>query len=83
MQTITANEAKTHFGELLLRSQREPVQVSKNGKPVAVMISAEAYAELDAMKKRELTAQAERGLGAIEAGDTVDGEEFFRTLLKA
>jgi len=43
MQTFTANEAKTRFGELLDRVQREPVQVTKHNRVVGVMVSAEDY----------------------------------------
>lgn len=43
MQTYTANEAKTRFGEFLDRVQREPVQVKRHDRVVAVMVSAEDY----------------------------------------
>ncbi|MCP5170327.1 MAG: type II toxin-antitoxin system Phd/YefM family antitoxin [Hahellaceae bacterium] len=43
MDILTANDAKTHFGEMLLKAQRAPVQINKNGKPVAVVMSAEEY----------------------------------------
>ena len=39
MKTVTAREAKTHFGELLDTMQREPVMVTKNNRPVGIMIS--------------------------------------------
>ena len=48
MQTYTANEAKTRFGELLDRVQREPVQVTRHNRVVGVMVSAEDY---DAMRR--------------------------------
>lgn len=48
MQTMTANEAKTHFGELLNRAQREPVQVMRHKRIVGVMVSAQDY---DAMRR--------------------------------
>ncbi|MFZ4211256.1 type II toxin-antitoxin system Phd/YefM family antitoxin, partial [Pantoea endophytica] len=38
MHSLSANEAKTQFGDMLLKAQREPVQISRNGKPVAVVI---------------------------------------------
>ena len=41
MHTLTANEAKTQFGDMLLKAQREPVQINRNGKPVAVVVSIE------------------------------------------
>jgi len=43
MYTLTANEAKTRFGELIDRAQREPVQVTRHNRVVGVMVSAEDY----------------------------------------
>jgi prevent-host-death family protein len=43
MQTFTANEAKTRFGEFLDRAQREPVRVMRHDRMVGVMVSAEDY----------------------------------------
>ena len=43
MQTYTANEAKTRFGEFLDRVQREPVRVMRHNRVVGVMVSAEDY----------------------------------------
>ena len=46
MQTITANEAKTRFGELIDRVQREPVRVPRRNRVGGVMVSAEDYAAM-------------------------------------
>ena len=43
MQTFTANEAKTRFGEFLDRAQREPVRVMRHDRVVGVMVSADDY----------------------------------------
>lgn len=43
MLTMTAAEAKTHFGKLLDKAQRQPVQVTRHDRVVGVMISAEDY----------------------------------------
>ena len=43
MQTYTANEAKTRFGEFLDKVQREPVRVMRHDRVVGVMVSAEDY----------------------------------------
>jgi len=43
MQTFTANEAKTRFGEFLDRAQRSPVGVLKHDRLVGVLVSAEDY----------------------------------------
>ncbi len=45
MKTVTAREAKTHFGELLDTMQREPVMVTKNNRPVGIMISIKDAAD--------------------------------------
>ncbi len=43
MLTMTANEAKTHFGQLLDKAQRQPVQVTRHDRVVGVMVSADDY----------------------------------------
>ena len=43
MDALSANEAKTQFGDMLLKAQRAPIQINKNGKPVAVVISMDEY----------------------------------------
>ena len=48
IQTITANEAKTRFGELIDRVQREPVRVTRRNRVVGVMVSPEDYAAMRA-----------------------------------
>jgi len=80
MNTLSANEAKIHFGDMLLKAQRGPVQISKNGKPVAVVISAEEYAEIEAMKLRLLQSRAVQARADITAGNLIDGESFFDEL---
>ncbi len=43
MQTFTANEAKTRFGEFLDRAQRAPVGVLKHDRMVGVMVSVQDF----------------------------------------
>ena len=43
MQTVTANEAKTRFGEFVDRAQREPVGVLKHDRLVGVMVSVQDF----------------------------------------
>jgi len=45
MTTISASEAKTHFGALMDKAQKEPVTIEKQGRPVAVVISFDEYQE--------------------------------------
>ena len=80
MDALSANEAKTHFGDMLLRAQRAPVQINKNGKPVAVVISAEEYKSIEALKLRLLQSRAVQANADIAAGNLIDGEAFFNEL---
>lgn len=80
MNSLSANEAKTHFGDMLLKAQRAPVQINKNGKPVAVVISAEEYKNIEALKLRLLQLRAVQAASDITAGNLIDGESFFNEL---
>ncbi len=80
MRTMAALEAKNRFGELLDTAQREPVTIEKHGRAVAVMLSAEEYKELEALKLASLRAEIRKGLDEIEAGRVVDGDEAFKAL---
>jgi len=61
MKTITAREAKTNFGQLLDSAIREPVSVTRNGRKVAVVLSAQDYERLSALEDAYWAALAERG----------------------
>lgn len=43
MKTVSAVDAKNRFGQLLEAARREPVTVTKKGRPAAVMLSIEDY----------------------------------------
>lgn len=80
MDALSANEAKTHFGDTLLKAQRAPIQINKNSKPVAVVISAEEYENIEALKLRLLQSRAVQANVDIAAGNLIDGEAFFTEL---
>ncbi len=80
MDTLSANEAKTQFGEMLLKAQRAPVQINKNGKPVVVVISMDEYENIEALKLQFLQSRAEQAKIDIKAGNTIDGDSFFDAL---
>lgn len=80
MDALTANEAKTHFGDMLLKAQRAPVQINKNGKPVAVVISVDEYESIEALKLQLLQSRAIQADIDIKAGNLVDGDTFFDEL---
>jgi len=80
METLSANDAKTKFGEMLMKVQRAPVQINKNGKPVAVILSMEEYQSSEALKLRYLQFRLAQATKDIDEGNTIDGEQFFDEL---
>ena len=81
-RSMTANEAKTRFGEILLMCQREPVHISKHGKPVAVLMAAEDFVSNEELKQELLRLRAELAMEQIAASATQDGGELFEQLLR-
>lgn len=80
MQTLTANDAKRNFGELLLSAQREPLKISKNNKDAVVVMSIRDYEELEAMKADYLKHCFETAKDDLARSNTVDGEGFLNAL---
>ena len=80
MLTLSANDAKTQFGDMLMKVQRAPIQINKNGKPVAVVISVDEYQSMEILKLRLLQTRALGVVQDVNNGDTVDGEQFFTEL---
>ncbi|KAF0096497.1 MAG: hypothetical protein FD128_2581 [Hyphomonadaceae bacterium] len=71
MQTFTANDAKTRFGEFLDLVQREPVQVKRHDRVVGVMVSAQDYEAMRAYYADRLRQTLrESAEGAAAAGLT-------------
>lgn len=56
MLTLTSVEAQSRFGELIDRSQREPVQVTRRGRPVAYVICDQDMQALTALSARRAAA---------------------------
>jgi prevent-host-death family protein len=80
MEVFTANEAKNRFGEVILKSQREPVQVTKSGKPVVMVVSMEEYNTSEELKLRHVREHIAESLKDIENGHVEDGDAFFKDL---
>lgn len=80
MNSLTANEAKTHFGELLLKAQQAPIQINKNGKPAVVVVSSDDYTSIEELKLQLLQLRAEQATAEIAQGSLIDGDAFFDTL---
>jgi prevent-host-death family protein len=70
MQVLSANYAKTQFGQMIDMAQKEPVRITRHNRVVGVMVSAQDYDDIRAFYadrlKQTLQATAssarERGL---------------------
>ena len=60
MKTLGASEAKNRFGELLDLARREPVQIAKKGRNVAVVLSIEEFERLLDLEDELLALKAEK-----------------------
>ena len=76
---MSARDAKTHFGVFLDTMQREPVIVTKNNRPVGIMISIqdasdtlipEMFMQKEAGYDEWFQAKVGRTLEAFKAGKT-------------
>jgi prevent-host-death family protein len=81
MESLSANEAKTNFGGLLLKVQREPVQIKRNGKAVAVVLSVDDYLNLEFLKMQYLKTRVEQAKEGIATGQIIGGPALFDELL--
>lgn len=82
MKTLNASDAKREFGDLLIKAQQGPVGINRNGKPVAVVISASEYARLEALKEAYLKQAIEEGIADLKAGKVSDGASVMDRLRK-
>ena len=81
MEVFTANEAKNRFGEIILKSQKEPVQVTRSGKPVVMVVSIDEYNAMEELKLRHVREHIQEALADIKNGNVEDGDTFFQDLM--
>ena len=77
---IPAAEAKTNFGALLEKVQREPLAISKKGRLVAVLMSMDEFEAHQRLKLEQLRREVQAGLAELEAGKVVSGAEAFEAM---
>ena len=88
MRTISATEARIHFGEVMRRAvtEQEPTIVERAGKPHVVIISIAQYERLKAAQKanvgwQELVNRARQKIAEELGGRTLPPpEEVIRTM---
>ena len=80
MKSFSASDAKRNFGDMLMKAQNGPVGIDKNGKPVAVVLSADAFAEFEGMKRDLLQQKIDEGIADLRAGRVTDGKKALAEL---
>ena len=80
METVSASDARREFGEMILKTQKGPVGINKNGKPVAVMVSASAFEAYQTLQREALRHAIDDGIADIKAGQVIGGEDAFANL---
>ena len=60
MNTYTATNAQKVFGEVIMESQKSPVSVTRNGKPVVVVLSETDYQSLKLQALRAALIEGEQ-----------------------
>jgi len=82
MEILNASDAKREFGEVLIKAQHGPVGINRNGKPIAVVISATEFAQLEALKEEHLRVAIQEGIADLQAGKVADGKTVMDKLRK-
>ena len=82
MTVLTSKDAQNKFGSMLDKAQKEPVTITRHDRPVAVVVSAERYAELEALEDSiwEARAKAAAKRGFLSTKETA---EFMESVLNA
>ncbi len=68
MQTFSANDAKQNLGAVIDAALREPVTITKHGRPTVVVTAEADYRELQAIAHAYLKAEVKKGIDDLEAG---------------
>jgi prevent-host-death family protein len=75
MQHFSAQDAGPKFGQLLDAVRDGPVAIDQGGCQVAVLMSKDAFDELQAWNLDRLRGEVHKGIAAIERGDFTDVPE--------
>jgi prevent-host-death family protein len=81
MKSVSAAKVAAQFDEYLEASRQQPVLVTRNGKPVALLLAVDNRAEaehLAAERIRSLRSIFEEAHAQLEAGQGIPHDQFWR-----
>lgn len=80
MEVLNATDAKREFGDVLLKAQKEPIAINKNGKTVAIVMSAVDYQMLTNQQESLLKLELQKGMDDLQAGRVANGNTVIERL---
>lgn len=81
MDSINSTDAKKSFSDVVLKVQQAPVWITRHDKPVAVVMSAKEFQEIQLLKEKMLKLELAKGLDSLKAGRVIDGQAGINQLL--
>jgi prevent-host-death family protein len=86
VKTVSAAKIAAHFNDYLEASREQPVLVTQNGKPVAVLLAVEDKAEAEQMvaaRPRALKSIFEEAHEQIQKGGGIPHAQFWQEVEKS
>ena len=81
MKTASAAEIAAQFNDYLKASRDQPVLITRNGKPVAILLAVRDKAEAEELvgrRPRSLRSVFAKAHAQIERGEGIPEDEFWR-----
>jgi prevent-host-death family protein len=82
MDSINSTDAKKSFSDVILKVQQAPVWITRHNKPVAVVISAKEFQELQVLKDKVLKIELQKGFDSLNAGRIIDVQDGIGALMQ-
>jgi antitoxin Phd len=83
MKTASAAKVAAQFDDYLQASQEQPVLVTRNGKPVAVLMAVHNKAEAEKLAARSLRSIFQEAHEQIEHSGGIPHEEFWKQVAQS
>jgi prevent-host-death family protein len=86
MKTVSAAKVASQFNAYLEASREQPVLVTRNGKPVAVLLAVQDKAEAELLasgRPRSLRSVLREAAEQIEKGGGIPHDQFWREVEQA
>ncbi len=81
MKTVSAAKIAAQFNDYLKASREQPVLITRNGKPIAVLLAVQNQAEAEQFARgqvRSLRSILQEGHEQIQRGEGIPHDQFWR-----